>query len=309
MLPENLSRFSLGTAAYGTGLSKETSFSILDAYMEAGGNFIDTAAVYGFGESEKVIGEWMKKKSNRGNVFVATKGAHPSLPDWKSRLSEVDIRSDIESSLSFLQTDHIDLYFLHRDDLSLPVEEIMPVLDKLVKEGKTRFIGASNWSAERINEANEFAEKNGLAQFSASQILWNGAVINKDGMDKIDPTRAIMDEKEHRLYAENKIPVMAYTSQAKGLFDHIKNKGYDGLSGYYKDVYVNVETKRRAEKIFAVSERTGLSPTVISLAYLIYNKEITAYPVVGTSKPERFEEIVKVLCLSLEDIEFLFEEV
>lgn len=309
MLPENLSRFSLGTAAYGTGLSKETSFSILDAYMEAGGNFIDTAAVYGFGESEKVIGEWMKKKSNRGNVFVATKGAHPSLPDWKSRLSEVDIRSDIESSLSFLQTDYIDLYFLHRDDLSLAVEEIMPLLDKLVKEGKTRFIGASNWSAERINEANEFSRKNGLSQFSSSQILWNGAVINKDSMDKIDPTRAIMDEKEHFLYAENKIPVMAYTSQAKGLFDHIKNKGYDGLSGYYKDVYVNVGTKRRAEKILAVSERTGLSPTVISLAYLIYDKEVKAYPVIGTSKPERFGEIVKVLCLSLEDIEFLFEEV
>ncbi|MBQ8758348.1 MAG: aldo/keto reductase, partial [Clostridia bacterium] len=257
MLPDNLSRFSIGTAAYGTGLSKETSFSILDAYMEAGGNFIDTAAVYGFGESEKVIGEWMKKKSSRGNVFVATKGAHPSLPDWKRRLSEVDIRSDIEASLSFLQTDYIDLYFLHRDDLSLPVEEIMPVLDKLVKEGKTRFIGASNWSAERINDANEFAEKNGLAQFSASQILWNGAVINKDGMDKIDPKRAIMDEKEHFLYAENKIPVMAYTSQAKGLFDHIKNKGYDNLSEYYKVVYVNDGTKRRAEKIFAVSERTG----------------------------------------------------
>lgn len=308
MLPENLFRFSIGTAAYGTGISKEISFSILDAYKEIGGNFIDTAAVYGFGESEKVIGEWMKKSANRQNLFVATKGAHPSLPDWKSRLSEDDIRSDIEDSLSFLQTDYIDLYFLHRDDLSLPVEEIMPVLDKLVKEGKTRFIGASNWSAERINEANEFAEKNGLSQFSASQILWNGAVINKDGMDKIDPTRAIMDEKEHFLYAENKIPVMAYTSQAKGLFDHIKANGYDGISGYYKDVYVNDGTKKRAEKIFAVSEKTGLSPTVISLAYLIYDKEVKAYPVIGTSKPERFGEIVKVLCLSREDVELLFEE-
>ena len=148
-----------------------------------------------------------------------------------------------------------------------------------------------------------------MAEFQVSQILWNGASINKDGIDAIDPTRAYMNDTEHNLYAKMGLSVMAYTSQAKGLFDHIKDKGYDGLSDYYKNVYINEETKKKAEKILKISAETGLSPTVISLAYLLYDKEVKAYPVVGTSKPERFGEIVKVLCLSFEDIEFLFEEV
>ena len=304
MLPTNLSTFALGTAPFGTGIPKEKAFSILDAYVGNGGNLLDTAAVYGMGLSEQTIGEWIKDRGARSKVTIATKGGHPSTPDWTRRITEKDIRSDIEDSLRYLQTDRIDIYFLHRDDEDKPVEYIMPVLDRLVREGKTRFLGASNWTVERINEANTFARNNGMTEFSVSQIFWNGAVINKDGV--YDQTLVAMDDAQHNGYAENKIPVMAYTAQAQGLFSHIKSNGYDGLSDGLTRTYINDRTKLRAEKILSVSEETGVSPTAVSLAYLLYDKEVKAYPILGISRPERLIEAMEVFSLQQKDIDKLF---
>jgi aryl-alcohol dehydrogenase-like predicted oxidoreductase len=304
MLPKRFSRIVLGTAPFGTGISRDASFAVLDAFMGAGGNFIDTAAVYGMGASEQTVGEWMKDRGDRDRIFISTKGGHPSLPDWRRRITEKDIRGDIENSLRCLQTDFVDVYFLHRDDESLPVDVIMPVLDKLVKEGKTRYIGASNWTVERINEANTFARMNGMAEFAVSQIFWCGAVINKEGV--YDQTLTVMDDKEHAGYAKNGMPVMAYTSQGKGLFSLIRDNGYERLSDSMKRTYINPETKARAERIFAVSEEIGVSPSVVSLAYLLYDKNIKAYPIIGTSRPERIAEVMKVLSLEKREIERLF---
>ena len=300
----DLFSLSLGTAPFGTGISRDTAFSILDSYAEVGGNFLDTAAVYGMGASERTLGDWMKERGNRSKMTVSTKGGHPSLPDWHKRITESDIRADIESSLQYLQTDHTDIYFLHRDDTEQPVEAIMPILDKLVKEGKTRYIGASNWTVERINEANAFAKANGMAEFSVSQIFWCGAKINKEGV--YDQTLVAMDDTEHKGYAENHIPVMAYTSQARGLFSHIGEKGYDSLSDGLKRTYLNPETEKRAERILEVSSSTGISPTALSLAYLLYDKDVKAYPIIGTSRPQRISEVVKVLSLEKDTIDRLF---
>lgn len=307
MLPNNFSNIVLGTAHFGTGISRDVSFSVLDAFVCAGGNFIDTAAVYGMGVSEQTIGEWMKERGARDRVFISTKGGHPSLPEWRRRITKKDIREDIENSLRYLQTDYVDVYFLHRDDDSLPVEVIMPILDKLVREGKTRYIGASNWTIERINEANKFARENGMAEFAVSQIFWCGAIINKEGV--YDQTLTVMDDKEYAGYSETDVPVMAYTSQAKGLFSLIRDKGYEGLSDSMKRTYINPETKARAERILVVSEEVGMSPTVVSLAYLLYDKNIKAYPIIGTSRTERIAEVMEVLSLEKREIERLFSKI
>ena len=185
---------ALGTAPFGTGIPRNTAFAILGAFVDAGGNLVDTAAVYGMGVSEQTLGEWMRLRQSRDRVVISTKGGHPSLPDWARRITEADIRADMEDSLRFLGTDHVDIYFLHRDDESKPVEDIMPILDTLVREGKTRLIGASNWTVARINEANAFARANGMAEFSVSQIFWNGAVINKDGVS--DKTLVVIKSKD-----------------------------------------------------------------------------------------------------------------
>ena len=286
---------ALGTAPFGTGIPRDTAFSILDAFTDLGGNLIDTAAVYGMGVSEQTLGEWMRLRGSRHRVVISTKGGHPSLPDWSRRVTEADIRADMEASLRYLGTDHVDIYFLHRDDESKPVAYIMPILDALVREGKTRLIGASNWTVARINEANDFARVNGLTEFSVSQIFHNAAFINKEGI--YDQTLVAMDPTEHEGYTQNRIPVMAYTAQAQGLFSLIRDKGLDGLPDTMRRTYLNSDTLSRSDRILAVSEKTGLSPTAVSLAYLIHDKQVKTFPILGISRVERLTEAFEVFSL------------
>ncbi len=290
------SRLSLGTAPFGTGIARERAFDILDNYLGMDGNLLDTAAVYGFGASEKTIGDWMIVRGTRNRVFISTKGGHPSIPSWEKRMTDTDIRADIETSLRNLNTDHVDIFFLHRDDEDLPVSEIMPVLDRLVREGKTRYIGASNWTVARINEANTFAEENGLTPFTISQIMWNAACINQDQV--YDQTLVVMDDTQYAGYTENHLPVMAYTAQAQGLFSHIQKGGYENLSESMTATYLNDTTRQRAELILSVADDTGLSPTALSLAYLLNDPRVEALPILGISKVERLTEALQVLELS-----------
>lgn len=291
---------ALGTAPFGTGIPRDTAFAVLDAFTDLGGNLIDTAAVYGMGVSEQTLGEWMCLRGSRNRVVISTKGGHPSLPDWSRRVTETDIRADMEDSLRYLGTDHVDIYFLHRDDESKPVEAIMPILDTLVREGKTRLIGASNWTVARIDEANTFARENGMAEFSVSQIFHNAAVINKEGV--YDQTLVAMDPAEHKGYEVNGLPVMAYTSQAQGLFSHIRDRGYGGLSEGMVNTYLNPATKARAERILTVAAETGISPTAVSLAYLLRDRRVKTFPILGISRVERLEEAMGVFSLRDEDI-------
>ena len=306
LLDSSHSRFPLvlGTAPFGTGIPKETAFAILDAFLDRGGSMVDTAAVYGMGGSEQTLGDWLKSRGARQRVVISTKGGHPSLPDWSRRITEGHIRADMESSLRFLGTDHVDIYFLHRDDENQPVEAIMPILDRLVREGKTRTIGASNWTVERINEANAFARENGMTEFSVSQIFHNAALINKQGV--YDPTLVAMDPTQHEGYAANGMPVMAYTAQAQGLFSHIRDHGYEGLSDGMVRTYINSATKARAEQILAVSAETGISPTAVSLAYLLHDRKVKTYPILGISRVERLEEAMGVFALTEDELRALF---
>ena len=297
---------ALGTAPFGTGIPRDTAFAILDAFTDLGGNLIDTAAVYGMGVSEQTLGEWMRLRQSRDRVIISTKGGHPSIPDWARRITQTDIRADMEDSLRYLGTDHVDIYFLHRDDESKPVEAIMPILDSLVREGKTRFIGASNWTVARIDEANAFARANGMAEFSVSQIFHNAAFINKEGV--YDPTLVAMDPTEHEGYEANGIPVMAYTSQAQGLFSHIRDRGYEGLTEGMIRTYLNPATKERAEKILAVSAASGLSPTAVSLAYLLHDRRVKTFPILGISRVERLVEAMEVFRLGERELAALLNE-
>ena len=297
---------ALGTAPFGTGIPKDTAFAILDAFTDLGGNLIDTAAVYGMGVSEQTLGEWMRLRQCRNRVVISTKGGHPSLPDWSRRITEEDIRADMEDSLRYLGTDHVDIYFLHRDDESKPVEAIMPILDSLVREGKTRLIGASNWTVARINEANAFAKANGMAEFSVSQIFHNAAFINKEGV--YDPTLVAMDPTEHEGYEANGLPVMAYTAQAQGLFSHIRDKGYEGLTEGMIRTYVNPATTERAERILSVSAESGISPTAVSLAFLLHDRRVKTFPILGISRVERLEEAIRVFSLDERAVEKIVAE-
>ena len=192
---------AFGTASFEKQDNDEEYFPFLDTYVKLGGNCIDTARTYcswlegGDGSSEKTIGRWLTARNNRKDVVIVTKGGHHAWVDGErvSRLTREELEKDLQASLDALQTDYIDIYLLHRDDESTPVEEIMPVLDDFVKSGKVHFIGASNWKTERIEKANDFAVKNGMEPFRISQIYYSLAHTSKEAI--ADSTIACMDTK------------------------------------------------------------------------------------------------------------------
>ncbi|MCZ0980529.1 aldo/keto reductase [Streptomyces diastatochromogenes] len=173
---------ALGGNVFGWTADEAESFAVLDAYAAAGGNFVDTADVYSDwaegnegGESETVIGRWLASRGNRSDIVLATKvGAHARFKG----LSAPTIKAGAEESLRRLGTDHIDLYYTHFDDESVPVEEIVTALDQLVKDGKVRAVAASNISPERLRASLDFAEAEGLTRYVALQPHYN--LVSRD---------------------------------------------------------------------------------------------------------------------------------
>lgn len=161
----------LGGNVFGWTADEPTSFDVLDAYAAAGGNFIDTADTYGGGgESESILGRWMKARGNRDAVVIATKVAKKAD---RRGLSAANIRTAAEESLARLGTDRIDLYYAHEDDASVPLEETLGAFDALVREGKVRHIAASNYTAPRLTEALAVSRREGFARYAALQNHYN----------------------------------------------------------------------------------------------------------------------------------------
>ncbi|MDD3243783.1 MAG: aldo/keto reductase, partial [Eubacteriales bacterium] len=174
-----VSRVCLGTAGYGAAIPQAAALAQLDTYRELGGNFLDTARCYNDwipGErhrSEKTLGKWMKARNCRGEMVLSTKGGHPPFENMHApRLAPQELDADLEGSLRDLQTDYIDLYFLHRDDERRSVGDILEHLERKVREGKILHYGCSNWRLPRVLEAAAYAAAHGLQGFCCDQIMW-----------------------------------------------------------------------------------------------------------------------------------------
>ena len=285
------SKILLGTAYFGDTISKEDSFRIMDKYIELGGNHIDTARLYADGRAEEVIGEWLKdRKPNE--LFLSTKGAFPNVntPDV-SRLSDAEIRYDLEKSLKALGLECIEFYWLHRDDESIPVSQMIDTLNALVKEGKIKKFGASNWRAYRIKEANQYAESNGLMGFSASQVRFSPAMIAPQGT--ADRTLVDMDGESMKYYAENNFPVAAYASQAKGFFSKMASIGESGLSVKSKERYLCAENLKKLEMIKELSKKYDCSIAAIVCGALCSLQSPDVFPIIGGSRIEQIEDSMK----------------
>ena len=300
----SVSSIILGTDYYGSTVSKKDCFKLYDMYVENGGNHIDTAHMYVDGESEKILGEWLKGKSRDG-LYIATKGAHPPLDNMSvSRLTRKDIRADLESSLKNLSLDYIDLYWLHRDNPSADIAEVMETLNELINEGKIRSIGCSNWASKRISLANEYANAHGLKGFCASQIKWSLAMTSPTYSD--DPTLVEMNSSEFEFYKESKIPVVAFASQGKGFFSKIYNGGIDSLSDKAKDRYLCEDNLRRYEAIKTLAEKYNTSVGAIAVAWIASQTDVTAMPIIGCKNEAQLADSLKAadLVLTKEEIEF-----
>jgi len=307
-----ISKLVLGTDYFGTNVSKNMSFRLMDMFADAGGNCLDTARVYacwlpdGNGASEKTIGQWLKEKKNRSKILISTKGGHPPIDHMtEGRLSKKELQFDIEESLKALGTDYIDIYWLHRDDLGVPVEEIIDILNEFISSGKIRAIGASNWSSGRIQEANKYAKSRSLAQFMASQIQWSLATSSPEA--HADKTIICMNEGDYSWYNSNHFPVMAFSSQAKGFFTKAIKNGLENLSPKAYNRFNTPENIERLERVKTFAAENGLTPTQTAIAYITCNA-VPAMAIIGCKNEEQLADSLSAgnVNISCTDANWLF---
>ena len=279
----------LGTVGLGFDFSQKQSNEILDAYVELGGNFLDTARVYGdfaggvCGISERAVGNWLAARRNREQIIVGTKGGHPELSAMNvGRLDRENLSDDIRRSLDDLMVDQVDIYWLHRDDVSRPVGEILETLNGFLQAGYTRFIGVSNWTTARIREANAYAAAHGMTGFCANQPQFS--LARQEVMT--DPTLYQMDREMFEFHVETGMPCVPFSSQAKGFFIKL----HDGakISDGAKRRFDSPGNRAIYARLLALSEETGYSVGALSLAYLTCNR-FDIFPIVGVSRLSQVE--------------------
>ncbi len=275
----------LGTADMGANISPADAVNLLDAFVDAGGTFIDTAEIYSDwvpGEksrSEKLIGEWLKARGHRAKLVLATKGAHPRLASMHvGRMSRAEIEHDLNASLANLRTDVIDLYWLHRDDVTVAVADIIHSLNAQVRAGKIRYFGCSNWSAERIRAANSYAQQNGLHGFVANQPFWNLAAVTKDRL--ADATVEVMDEGIYAYHLESGLACVPWSSQANGYFQRSAAGTTHQMNDAHQRTYADPRNMLRAERSQRLARATGFSVTEVVLAYLL-SQPFPVFPILG----------------------------
>jgi aryl-alcohol dehydrogenase-like predicted oxidoreductase len=302
------SALCLGTADFGGAIDRAVAFSILDAFIENGGNFIDTAKVYNdwipgeASRSEKLVGAWMKERGNRSNVIIATKGAHPDLHTMHiPRCAPAQIISDLDASLVHLQIERIDLYYLHRDDPTQPVEVIIDTLYDQAKAGKIRYYACSNWQLERIQAAQVYAASRGIPGFAAVQNLWNLANTQVDAIG--DPTIVVMDDALWQYQHQANLASIPFSSQANGVFQKLDAGGAESLSMKHQAMFLNPMTERRYATLQKLRAQTGLTSTQIVLGYMT-SQPFPTIPIIGPRILEQLKD-----SLSAADIRLTEEQV
>lgn len=303
-----VSNLCLGGDAFCKNQDMDYSVSVLDTYFEYGGNFLDTANIYGkwfeegLNTNEIHIGKWLQDK-NRSNIIISTKGGHPPLSDMNiGRLSKKELTKDLEESLNALNTDYIDIYWLHRDDRKMPVNEIALTLNGFIKEGKVRYIGCSNWETDRIEEFQKFTRENGLFGFVANQPKWSYAKVNESKFE--DKTIVCFNKKAYNYHKKTGLPVIPFSPQAKGYF--AKLEALSENKGKYFPIYDSKENYRRFEKALMIAKKHGVSANAVALAYLTHRPFVTI-PILGYSSINQLKDSLSAseLTLTSEDLDYL----
>ena len=284
-----VSVIGLGSGEFGGKCPEALARELMDAYVSLGGNFLDTARVYGDfvtprnGESELVIDRWRADRHCRERIFMSTKGGHPPFFSLhESRLSRDEVRGDLADSLTDLQTDRADIFWLHRDDESRPVGEILETLQSLLDDGWTARVGVSNWRTERIREAQQYAKAHGLTPLSGNQPQFSLART----VHFADDTLVCMDDAMYRLHAETGLPCCCFSSQAQVFFSKLEERGLEGLPPSLRQTYESPENLSILERIQALKAETGLSTAAIALAY-VTSQPFPCFALAGASRAEQ----------------------
>jgi aryl-alcohol dehydrogenase-like predicted oxidoreductase len=287
----------LGGNVFGWTADEAQSFKILDAFVAGGGNFIDTADVYSRwvpghqgGESETIIGKWLQARGGRDKVVIATKTGAEMTPTDKG-LARARVEKQIEASLKRLNTDYVDLYYSHRDDAETPMEEVLETYDRLIKAGKVRAIGASNFTAERLGEALSTADAKGLPRYTVLQPLYNL-------YDRKDFEGALQD-----LCVKEGVAVAPYYTLASGFLTG-KYRSEADLSqsargGKIGTNYLNPQGLKLLDAMDAVAKRLGVKPSQVAVAWLAARPSVVA-PIASATKVEQLEELLAAVQLKLD---------
>ena len=285
----------LGTNVFGWSADESESHAVLDAYAAHGGNFVDTADMYSAwkegnvgGESENIIGNWMKKQGNRDQMVVATKVAKlPTRPG----LSPANIIAACDDSLKRLQTDHIDIYYAHHDDPTVPLEDVLGAFAQLIAGGKVRYIAASQHTGARLQEALDISAKHNLPSYIALQDQYNLVSRNP------------FETEQQPVLAAHGISAIPFYGLARGF-----------LSGKYREGKVVESVRAEGVKEFATPKGYQIlsvmdeiaaayksSVSAVSLAWLRSNPQLST-PIASARTVEQLEEIVQVIELAADEV-------
>ncbi len=305
-----VSTLCLGTAEFGSALDDALSENIIGKYLDAGGNVLDTAEIYaswlpgGDHRSEKFLGAWLRKRKNHDGIIISTKGAHPRLDSMdKPRMHKPVVEADLDSSLQRLGIDCADIYWLHRDDLGTPIEEIILMLEDFRKAGKIRVAGLSNFTEARAEAARVAAEKLGFQGIVGIQNQWS---LAKADAAKGDPTWAYTDESFVKWHALHNIAAFPYTPQANGYFRRLENGTIAYASDLVRELFHTPQNQERFKRIQTLQSETGLSTGEIVLGYLV-GHPFPVFPIIGPKKVADLEGSLNAAnaTLTAEQIAFL----
>jgi len=286
----------LGGNVFGWSMDEKESFAVLDAYFEAGGNFIDTADVYSEwkpgnkgGESETIIGNWMKARGNRHQIVIATKVSKLST---RPGLSASNIKLALDESLRRLQSDHIDLYYSHANDETVPLEETLGAYRDVIDSGKVHLIGASNYSGARLKEASEISKKNNFPHYVAVQNHYN-LMERKEFESDVAPVAKSLG-----------ISSLPYYGLASGFLTGKYRPGIsvDSARAGAVSNYLNEHGYAVVAKLEEIANELGTSVSAVALGWLRGHNSI---PIASARTLEQLKEILPIVALSASQIKEL----
>lgn len=299
-----LSLFPMGYGTVDIGLKKKDPadiYPVLEAYLDMGGNVIDTARIYSdwvppeIGRSERILGEWIRSRGRHDDFILITKGGHPRLGDMHTpRMSPKDMQGDIELSLKALGVDCIDIYFYHRDDISVPVGAHLEFMEEQRRKGNIRYYGCSNWTSERMDEAEEYAAEHGLRGFVANQMLFNIGQQHMRPPD--DDTMVAMDEHMLKIHRRGNNLAMPYFGLCSGFFHKLDALGPDAVADSPYCTPGNLLLKKRID---AIRRETGASLTQVLLGFF-YAQDFPVVPLVFSSNIDHLKDAMAAPGLKLD---------
>ncbi len=301
-IEKQASRFVLGTFGMFPD-NMEKHFSTLDAAVALGITTIDTARAY---DSEPTVGRWLQERGLREQIVLLSKGAHPS--DYRQRVTPYDIDSDLFESLAALQTDYLDIYLLHRDNPELPVGPIMEKLNEHYAAGRIRCFGGSNWTHTRLEEANEYAYAHNLVPMEISSPNYS---LAEQVQNPFAPGCVTISGPENQAarawYEKTQMPVLAYSSIARGFFSgrvtkELFDTAPEQIDMFCRIGYCGAGNFKRLERCAELAAEKGVSIPQIAMAFVLASP-MQVFPIIGAANREEILSSLQAMELHLSPAE------